>query len=94
MKKITDMNEEILKKLKRDDEMAEGIKDIIAYPIDIPSLVRQVFWNDECGDEPFMSDGHRWKDKPHNMLSDLIREIRTLRSYIILNREENQDKLK
>jgi hypothetical protein len=82
------MNEEILEKLKRDDEMAEGIKHIIAYPIDIPSLVRQVFWNNECGDEPFASDGHRWKDKPHNMLSDLIREIRTLRSYIILNEKE------
>ncbi len=36
-------------------------------------------------DQPWLTDGYDWKDKPHRVMWKAIEEIRALRIYIIKN---------
>jgi len=76
------MNDEIREKHKQDAAHAEAVKHLVDYPLDLPSLERQVWHSFDLGDEPFLSAGYTWTDKPHRILHDAITEIRALRSFI------------
>lgn len=82
MKKLNREKDSRVLKHKIDASHAELLKDIVKHPLDLPSLERQVFW---CEDEPFLSDGYQWEDKPHRVLAMAIDEIRALRAYIVEN---------
>ena len=76
------MNEEIKAKHKLDEKHAEAVKELVKHPLDLPSLERQMWHSCDMGDEPFLSDGYQWTDKPHRVLSSAISEIRALRAFI------------
>ena len=76
------MNAEIKERHSQDELNAAKVQSIVAYPLDIPSLERQLWHSDELGDEPFLSDGYQWRDKPHKVLDKAIAEIRALRAFI------------
>jgi len=76
------MNEEIKAKHRLDGEHAEAVKHLVEHPLDLPSLERQVWHSYDLGDEPFLSAGYTWTDKPHRILHDAITEIRALRAFI------------
>ena len=72
----------------QDENHAEAVKHLVEHPLDIPSLERQVWGN---MDEPFLSAGYQWTDKPHRVLRDAITEIRALRAFIKdMTTESNQ----
>jgi len=83
------MNDKIKRRHQRDEEQASEIENIVEYPLDIPSLERQLWHSYDLGDEPFLSDGYDWTDKPHRAMDKAIGEIRALRSYIIDSRSDN-----
>jgi hypothetical protein len=76
------MNDEIKAKHKQDEAHGDAVKHLVEHPLDIPSLERQVWHNYDLGDEPFLSAGYQWTDKPHRILNDAITEIRALRAFI------------
>lgn len=76
------MNEETKAKHKLDETHAEAVKHLVDHPLDLPSLERQVWHSDYLGDEPFLSAGYTWTDKPHRILHDAVTEIRALRAFI------------
>jgi hypothetical protein len=76
------MNDKITEKHKQDAVHAEAVKHLVQYPLDLPSLERQVWHSPPLGDEPFLSAGYQWTDKPHRVLDDAITEIRALRAFI------------
>jgi hypothetical protein len=55
---------------KLDETHANAVKHIVEDPLDIPSLERQLWHSDYLGDEPFLSAGYTWKDKPHRVLHE------------------------
>ena len=61
-----------------------GIHD---YPVDIPSLVLQIYHSEE---QPFLSDGYAFKDKPHRVVADCIKEIRKLRKKIVTDNQNEK----
>lgn len=75
--KVSDITKD---KHKKDDEMVESLKDLIDHPLDIPSIERQLWYGI---DEPFLSDGYTWTDKPSRLVDKAIREIRFLREELI-----------
>ena len=76
------MNDEIRERHKQDDAHAGAVRYLVDCPLDLPSLERQAWHSFELGDEPFLSAGYTWRDKPHRILHDAITEIRALRSFI------------
>lgn len=36
-------------------------------------------------DQPWLTDGYDWKDKPHKVMWKAVEEIRALRKYVINN---------
>lgn len=80
------MNAAILALHHRDTDHAEKVSSIVECPLAIPSLERQV-WHDT--EEPFLSDGYDWVDKPHRVLDKAIAEIRALREHIIKSTAEH-----
>jgi hypothetical protein len=77
------MNKEIEARYANDKISAEAVASIVAFPLDIPSLERQLWHSYELGDEPFLSDGYCWTDKPHKAMDKAIQEIRALRAHIM-----------
>jgi len=75
---------EIKSRQKADAIEAEQIRHIVEYPLDLPSIERQI-WHG--GNEPAFSSGAQWSDKPHRVINDAISEIRALRKYILANVE-------
>jgi len=76
------MNAEIKERHNQDERHAAEVSSIVDHPLDIPSLERQLWHSDQLGDEPFLSDGYQWRDKPHRVLDTAIAEIRALRAFI------------
>jgi hypothetical protein len=76
------MNAEIIERHNQDERDANKVQSIVAHPLDIPSLERQLWYSDEFGDEPFLSDGYQWRDKPQRVIDKAITEIRLLRAFI------------
>lgn len=46
-------------------------------------MERQLWYSSELGNEPFLSDGYTWRDKPHKAMDKAINEIRALRAFIV-----------
>ena len=65
-----------------DAEQAKQLEklEICTWPLDIPSLERQLWFGYE---EPFLSDGYTWADKKHRTVGKAIEEIRQLRTRVL-----------
>ena len=74
---------EIRQRHRLDRKEASAVSDIVREPLDLPSLERQLWHNRTVGDEPFLSDGYQFKDKPHRIVDRAISEIRALRKAVI-----------
>ena len=78
---IAPMNHIILARHEEDAKNAFEVSKLgMHYPLDIPSLERQIWHGIE---EPFLSDGYTWRDKPHQAMDKAINEIRRLRKLLI-----------
>lgn len=77
------MDPKVEERHKKDEQQSKAISHITSFPADIPSIERQLWHSDALGDEPFMSDGYMWRDKPLRLVDKLLMEIRTLRTYIL-----------
>lgn len=78
------MNGEIKKRHEQDALDAAKVEEIVGkILLDLPSLERQIWHSDSEGDEPFLSDGYLWRDKPGKAMQTAIDEIRMLRKRLL-----------
>lgn len=68
------------KQHKLDQIQAESLKNVVEYPLDLPSLEKALGYKEKV---PFLSTGYDWLDKPHRVAYGAIEEIRKLRAALL-----------